>query len=121
MPFGTEVRLGAGDIVLDGDSAALHEKGHSSPHFLHRVCSVDQGATCCRGGLGPGHIVFDEDTTQLPPSKKTGRAPQFSANVCCGQMAGWIEMPLSIEVGLGLGHIVLDGDPAIPPQRGTAP
>jgi len=77
MPFGTEVRLGAGDIVLDGDSAALHEKGHSSPHFLHRVCSMDQGATCCRGGLGPGHIVFDEDTTQLPPSKKPAEPPNF--------------------------------------------
>ena len=32
-------------------------------------------------------------------------------------------MPLGREVGLGLGHIVLDGDPApLPPQkRGTAP
>jgi len=29
-------------------------------------------------------------------------------------------MPLGTEVGLGPGHIVLDGDPA-PPQWGTAP
>jgi len=28
-------------------------------------------------------------------------------------------MPLGMEVGLGLGYIVLDGDP--PPQRGTPP
>jgi len=29
-------------------------------------------------------------------------------------------MPLGIEVGLGPGHIVLDGDPAPPPpKRGT--
>jgi len=28
-------------------------------------------------------------------------------------------MPLGMEVGLGLGDIVLDGDPA-PPERGTA-
>jgi len=28
--------------------------------------------------------------------------------VYCGQMVGWIKMPLSTEVG----HIVLDGDPA---------
>jgi len=30
-------------------------------------------------------------------------------------------MKLGIEVGLGPGHIVLDGDPALPPQRGTTP
>jgi len=38
--------------------------------------------------------------------------------VYCGQMVGWIKMKLGMEVGLG--HIVLDGDPA-PPKRGTAP
>jgi len=31
-------------------------------------------------------------------------------------------MPLSMVVGLGPGHIMLDGDPALPPQQGgTAP
>jgi len=30
-------------------------------------------------------------------------------------------MKLGIEVGLGPGHIVLDGDPAPLHQRGTAP
>jgi len=29
-------------------------------------------------------------------------------------------MPLGTELGLGLGHIVLDGDPASPSERGTA-
>jgi len=29
----------------------------------------------------------------------------------CGQTVGWINMPLGKEVGLGPGHIVLDGDP----------
>ena len=27
-------------------------------------------------------------------------------------------MPLGTEVGLGPGHILLDGDPAPPPQKG---
>jgi len=36
----------------------------------------------------------------------------------CGQTAGWIKVPLGMEVGLGLGDIVLDGDPA-PPQKGV--
>jgi len=41
--------------------------------------------------------------------------------VYCGQMVGWIKMKLSVQVGLGLGHIVLDEDRAPPSQRGTAP
>jgi len=35
--------------------------------------------------------------------------------------AGWIKMPLGTEVGLGPGHIVLDGDPAPPPEKGAQP
>ena len=41
--------------------------------------------------------------------------------VHCGQTVGRIKMKLGLQVGLGPGHIVLDGDPAPPPQRGTAP
>jgi len=40
---------------------------------------------------------------------------------CGGQTVGWIEMKLGVQVGLGCRHIVLDGDPAPPPPRGTAP
>jgi len=36
-------------------------------------------------------------------------------------MAGWINMPLGTEVGLGPGHIVLNGDPAPPTQKGAEP
>ena len=52
--------------------------------------------------------------TQLPLQK--GHSPQFSAHVRCGQTAGWIKIPLGMEVGL------LDGQSA-PPKRGggTAP
>jgi len=46
---------------------------------------------------GPGHIVLDGDPT--PPPKR-GTAPQFLAHICCGQMAGWIKIPLSTKVGL---------------------
>ena len=44
--------------------------------------------------------------TQLP------LPPQFSVRIYCGQTAGWIKMPLGVEVGLGRGHIVRDGHPA---------
>jgi len=33
--------------------------------------------------------------------------------VHCGQTVGWIKIPLGMEVGLGPGQIVLDGDPAL--------
>jgi len=42
--------------------------------------------------------------------------------VYCGQTVGWIEMKLGTEVGLGPGHIRLDGDPApSPPQKEHSP
>jgi len=39
----------------------------------------------------------------------------------CGQTAGWIKMPLGTEVGLCAGLTVLDGDPALPLQKGHSP
>jgi len=42
--------------------------------------------------------------------------------VYCGrQTVGWIKIPLGMEVCLGPGKIVLDGDPASPPPRNGAP
>jgi len=41
--------------------------------------------------------------------------------VHCGQTIGRIKMKLGTQVGLGLGHIVLDGDPAPPPPTGHSP
>jgi len=34
------------------------------------------------------------------------------------QTVGWIKMKLGMQVGLGPGHIVLDGDPAPPTPKG---
>jgi len=68
-------------------------------------------------GLGPSDFVRWVPSS---PSPIRGRAPHFSAHVYCGQTAGWIKMALGTEVGLGPGHIVLDGDPAtpLPAKRG---
>ena len=38
--------------------------------------------------------------------------------VYCGQTVGWIKTKLGMQVGLGPGHIVLDGDPPPPPPKG---
>jgi len=67
-------------------------------------------------GFGPGQIVLDRDPG---PSLQKGQNPKFSAHVSCGQTAGWIKMPLGMEVGLGPGpgDIVLDGDRATPTPK----
>ena len=57
--------------------------------------------------------------TQLALPK--GAQPPFSARICCGQMAAWVKMSLGVELGLGPGDFVLDGNPAPPPQTGTEP
>jgi len=58
-----------------------------------------------------------------PPSQKgggdRGQRPQFSAHGHCGRTAGWINMALGMEVGLGPVHIVLDGDTSPSPKQGV--
>jgi len=54
---------------------------------------------------------------ELSPLPKRGRSPlpPKSADVYCGQMAGWIKIALGMEVALSTGDFVLDGNPAHPP------
>ena len=67
-------------------------------------------------GLSPGDFVLDGDPA--PPPQKGG----FSADVYCGQTAGWMRVVIGMEVGLNPGNFVLDGDPVFPPQqRGRSP
>jgi len=69
-------------------------------------------------GLGQATLCYM--ATQFPPPKQ-GHSPQFSAHVRCRQMAGWIKMPLSLEVGLGTGDFVLDGGPRSPKKGAHLP
>jgi len=39
--------------------------------------------------------------------------------VYCGKTVGWIKVKLGMQVGLGPGRIVSDGDQAPPPQKGA--
>jgi len=72
-------------------------------------------------GLGSGHIVLDGDPAPLlPKGHSLHRITEFSAHIYCGQMAGWIKMPLGREVGLDQSNIVLEGT-QLPPKRCTAP
>jgi len=63
-------------------------------------------------GLSLRDIVLDGHPSS--PSPKGAQPPQFSDNVCCGQMAGWTKVPLGMEVVLRPGDFVFDGDPATP-------
>jgi len=64
MPLGTEVGLGPGDFVLDGDPAP-------PPQFsAHVYCGQTAGqikmALGMEMGLGPGHIVLAGDQLSSP-------------------------------------------------------
>ena len=69
------------------------------------------------GSPGHGHTVLDGDPA---PPPLTGADPQFSAYISCGQMAGWITMPLGREIDLSPSDIVLDRNPAPLPKRGRS-
>jgi len=95
------------------------KRGHSSPpsatllsHVLWPNGSMDQDATWYGGGPWPRPPV--------PPQKRVAQPPNFWL-VCCGQTAGWIQMPHDTEVGLGAGNIVLGGGPSSPLKWGTSP
>jgi len=74
---------------------------------------MDQDETWHAGRPRPGHILLDGDPVPLPK----GHTPQFSAHMCCGQIAGWIKIPLGMKVDFGLCDFVLHGDPGLPPQK----
>jgi len=102
--------------VLDGDPATI-QKGHSPQFSAHIHC--DQTAGWIKMPLGmdvglcPGDCVrwvWGEGTQPSSPRPKKGTASsQFLAHVYYGQTAGWIKVPLGMEVGLGPGGVVLMG------------
>ena len=69
--------------------------------------------------LGPGDSV--RWGPNYPRTEGTPTTTQFLAHVYYGQTAGWMKTPLGTEVDLGLGHIVLDGVPALPEIGKAAP
>jgi len=78
---------------------------------------TNQDETWDAGRPGPWpHCVREGPSFSSP--KGGGHNPQFSAHICCGQMAGWIKIPLGMEIGLGPGDFILGGDPIPPPQKG---
>ena len=101
MPLGTEVGLGPGDIVLDGDPTPLPKTGAQpfSPIFGHVYCGQTAGSiTIALGmevGLDPGHIVLDRDAAPLP--KKGTELPIFGPFLLCSN--GWMHQDATLYGG----------------------
>jgi len=73
-------------------------------------------------GLGPSHIVLDGDPAPPPRKGHRGTAPPIFG-LCLLWPNGWMNEDATwheFKLGLGPGHIVLDGDPA-PSQKGHCP
>jgi len=78
-----------------------------SAHNFSATMAITHG-TYCLGDLASLKFLAFEN---MPP--------HFSASVYYGQMTGWIKIPPGMEVGLGPGGIMLDGDPAPPSRKGA--
>jgi len=80
---------------------------------------TDQDETCHAGRPRPWpHCVRWGSNSSF---SKGAQPYQFLAQVCSGQTAGWIKMPLGMEIGLGPGDCVRWGTSSPSPKRGRAP
>jgi len=78
MPYGMEIGLIQGHIVLDGNPPPL-PKRLSSPLMTHVCCGQTAGwikiPVGTKVSLGPGHILLDRDP--FPPRKGAQQPPLF--------------------------------------------
>ena len=113
MPLDREVDSSPGDTVLDGDSAPP-QRVTAPPQFSAHVC-CGQMAGWIKMPLGTRRHCVSSPRTQLPQRDKP---PNFRL---MSVVAGWIKMPVGTKLGLGPGHIVLDGYPAPLPKGAQQP
>jgi len=90
MPLGMEVGLDPSDIVLYGDPAPTSPKGGTAPPIFGPCLlwpnrCMDQDATWYGGRprSGPHSVRWEP----ISPPPKGAQPSQFSAHVCCGQLA----------------------------------
>jgi len=107
MPLGTEVGLGPGHIVLDGDPARPRkgtqqpptESGTAAPHFsAHIYCGQTAGwirmPLGTEVGLGPGYIVLYGDTA-VPHGKEHSSLSTFAVY---GRRQACVRKPRSMSI-----------------------
>ena len=119
------------------DSRSLH-KYYIGLHYSLLQCSVvaSKGEGVTRGQCrearprcgGVNRVDFWATVCKTVRPMLSDRCPVCVCLPClsvtlvhCGQTVAQIKMKLGTQIVLGPGHIVLDGDSAPLPQRGTAP
>ena len=118
-----------------GTELPLPQKGAQPPSPIFGPCLlwpngwVDQDGTWHGGRPQPRRLCV-RWRPSTPPSKG-GEPPNFCpifvlsllivAHFYCGQTAGCIKMPLSMDAGLSSEDFVLDGEPVPPPNKGAEP
>jgi len=120
MPLGREVGLGLSDIMLDGDPTPfLKNGGRALPPPKKKIGRCLSWPNGLMDQDGTWHVGSPQPRPHCarwgpisPPKKK--HSPPFSAHIYRGQTAGRTKMALGMEIGLGPGHIVLHGHPALP-------
>jgi len=119
MPLGVEVSLSPGDFVLDGDPAPSHSPKRTQPSKFRSMSLVAKPQCVSEYHLVRGRPQPRRHCVRWGPSYPSlkGHSPQFSANVRCGQTAGWTKMPLYTEIGLCAGNFVFDGTQLPPPEK----
>ena len=158
--LGTQVDLGPGHTVLDGDPAPASERGTSAPPtfeiYGRRLClrPYNQRPMSIVAKRSPisaaAEVLFNNHLTKSifsspflscavfrrPFVKRFALCYQtvVCLSVClsclsvlsvtlvyCGQTVKRIKMKLGMRVGLGPGHIVLDGTQLVLPKGGLSP
>ena len=78
--FGTQVGLGPGDDVMDGDPALIPQRGRAPQFSAHTCCAQTAGWMKMPLGtkvdIDPGHIVLDGDPA-TPSAKGAQQPPTF--------------------------------------------
>jgi len=85
MKLGTQVDLGPGHIVLDGDPAPPPQRSTASPQFSVHICCGQMAGwikmpLSMEVGLGPGDLVLDGDP--VPPPQKGAEPPSLILGPC---------------------------------------
>jgi len=124
MPLGVAVGLGPGDYVLDEAASLSPKTGRNpsqifGPFLLWPNGSMHQDATWYGGRPQPRGLCVRWGPSSIPKKGAEPSSPIFGPCLLWPYGSMDQDGTWHIKVGLGPGHIVLDGDPAPLPKKGT--
>ena len=100
MKLGTQVDLGPGHIVLDGDPAPLPKGAEPpifGPYLFWQYGWMDQDASWYGDRPHPGDFVLDGDPARLLPPQKGGGAPNFRPVFIVAKPYGSLSMLTTLQ------------------------